>query len=458
MADRPNLVFVFPDEYRSHAMGFANQDPVITPNLDAFSKESLVFTDAVSNRPVCSPYRAMLFSGKYPHANGVLGNVNSSTVQYENYLKQDERCFSDVLHDAGYSQGYIGKLHLDPPNEDAHYTEGPRRDGRIWDSYTPPGPRRHGFDFWHSYGCCDWHNQPHYWHGDARIDQRLEVHEWSTKHETDVAVDYIENSTGWRDPEKPFSLFVSYNPPHMPFNQVPAEYVDRYGDATHEDLLTRPNVPTDERGDRARADVKNYFAMVTGVDEHFGRILAALKEQELAENTIVVFTSDHGEMMGSHGLMGKSVWYEESLNVPLIVRWPDHIKPGNDDLLIGTADLTTTLLSLTGHKDQIPSQMQGHDYAAVLLGEEANRPSSALYLETNPGWPEGGRRGVRTHRYTYVVERARDGGDTEVLHDNQEDPFQMENGAVEQAGVAAELRVEMEGWLSETGDPWKIGN
>ena len=151
----PNLVFVFPDEYRKQAMGFMNEDPVITPNLDAFAKESLVLTQALSNRPVCSPYRAMLFSGKYPHGNGVLTNCNSRTVQFENYLKDTERCFSDVLHDLGYCQGYLGKLHLDPPNEKYEYTEGPRGDGTIWDAYTPPGPRRHGFDFWYSYGCCD---------------------------------------------------------------------------------------------------------------------------------------------------------------------------------------------------------------------------------------------------------------------------------------------------------------
>ncbi|MDP7449551.1 MAG: sulfatase, partial [Candidatus Latescibacteria bacterium] len=405
--DRPNLVFVFPDEFRSQAIGRTGQDPVLTPHLDAFSRQSLVFTDAVSNRPVCSPYRAMLLSGRYPHANGVLGNVNSSTVQYDNFLRQEERCFSDVLHEAGYCQGYIGKLHLDPPNRQSHFTEGPRQDGVVWDAYTPPGPRRHGFDFWHSYGCCDWHNQPHYWHGDARIDQRLEVHEWSTKHETDVAVDYIENRTGWRDPDKPFSLFVSYNPPHMPFDQVPGEYVERYGDASHGELLTRANVPTDERGDRARRDVKNYFAMVTGVDENFGRILTALREQDLEQNTIVVFTSDHGEMMGSHGLMGKSVWYEESMVVPLMVRWPGHIAAGTDDLLIGTADLTTSLLALTGHRDRIPQLMQGHDYSRAFLGGTVARPTSALYLETHPAWPEGGRRGVRTHRHTYVAERSR---------------------------------------------------
>ncbi|MDP6040842.1 MAG: sulfatase-like hydrolase/transferase, partial [Candidatus Latescibacteria bacterium] len=88
MAKYPNLIFVFPDEYRKQAMGFMNEDPVLTPHIDRFASEGLVLTDAVSNRPVCSPYRAMLFSGQYPHANGVLGNVNSTTVQYENYLQE----------------------------------------------------------------------------------------------------------------------------------------------------------------------------------------------------------------------------------------------------------------------------------------------------------------------------------------------------------------------------------
>ena len=127
---------------------------------------------------------------------------------------------------------------------------------------------------------------------------------------------------------------------------------------------------------------------------------------------------------------------------------------GTDDLLIGTADLTSTLLSLIGHKDVIPDAMQGNDYAAGLLCEEIDRPSSALYLETNPGWPEGGRRGVRTHRYTYVVERSREGDECEILHDNQEDPYQLANVAEDQSGVVSDLKGEMEGWLRKTGDPW----
>ena len=103
----PNLVFIFPDQFRSQALGFMQQDPVITPNLDRFASESLVLTHAVSNYPVCSPYRAMLLSGKYPFSNGVIGNCYSGTIQHGIELKASECCFSDVLHDVGYSQGYI---------------------------------------------------------------------------------------------------------------------------------------------------------------------------------------------------------------------------------------------------------------------------------------------------------------------------------------------------------------
>lgn len=140
----PNLVYVFPDEFRQQALGFMGQDPVVTPNLDAFARESLVLTQAVSNCPICSPYRGMLFTGKYPISNGVVTNCYSETIPYGIELKDTERCLTDVLHDAGYHQGYIGKFHLHLPKE-AHipYTEGWRGEpgeGTFWDSYTPTRP------------------------------------------------------------------------------------------------------------------------------------------------------------------------------------------------------------------------------------------------------------------------------------------------------------------------------
>jgi len=454
----PNLVFVFPDEFRQQAIGFMNQDPVVTPNLDRFAAQSRVLTQAVSNCPICSPYRGMLFTGRYPLSNGLVNNCYSETIPYGIELQDSERCLTDVLHDAGYHQGYIGKLHLHlPKKEHIPYTEGWRGEpdkGTFWDAYTPPGPGRHGIDFWYSYGCCDQHLTPHYWTGDAPVDQRTDVTEWSVKHETDVAIDYIRNAGGaFRDPGKPFALFLAHNPPHMPFDQVPPEYLEPYADKGDAELLNRPNLTHDPTHPAFRS-VRNYFAAITGIDSQFGRLLAVLEEQDLAGDTIVVFTSDHGEMMGSHGLMGKTVWYDESLLVPFIIRWPHHISPATDDLLFSTPDIMPTLLGLMGLADDIPSQVEGKDYAAALLDQPYDRPASAYYFFSAPQFSDQpDRRGLRTDRYTFVVIRHPQ-GDELVLHDNLNDPYQCQNIADREPGVVRTLTRELNVWLGKTGDPW----
>ena len=455
----PNLVFVFPDEFRQQAIGFMDQDPVVTPNLDGFAGESLVLTQAVSNCPICSPYRGMLFTGKYPLANGLVSNCYSETIPYGIELKEDERCLTDVLHDASYHQGYIGKFHLHLPKaEHIPYTEGWRGEpgeGTFWDSYTPPGPGRHGIDFWYSYGCCDQHLTPHYWTGDAPVDQRIDVSEWSVKHETDVAIDYIRNAGGtFRDPKKPFALFIAHNPPHMPFDQVPPEYLASYANKDTAELLNRPNLTGDE-DHPAYGSVRNYFAAITGIDQQFGRLLAVLDEENLADDTIVVFTSDHGEMMGSHGLMGKDVWYDESLLIPFMIRWPGEIIPGREDLLFSTPDMMPTLLGLMGLVETVPATVEGLDYASVFLGQPCDRPSSAFYFFSAPQFPgRPERRGVRTDRYTFVVIRHAQ-GDEFVLHDNLNDPYQCENIAEQRPDLVRSLIRELNDWLIKTNDSWQ---
>jgi N-acetylglucosamine-6-sulfatase len=386
----------------------------------------------------------------------VLTNCNSDTLPHGNELIAEDRCISDILHDGGYSLGYIGKLHLYCPREENYpYTEGRRGNGVAWDAYTPPGPLRHGFDFWHSYGCCDWHFDPHYWVGDARVDERIEPKKWSVEHEADVAVDYIRNADGrHRDPDKPFALFVAHNPPHMPFHEVPERYVAQYDGKTAADLLTRPNVRLEGTAEQAAKHVKNYFAAVTGIDEQFGRILQALDDEGLTENTIVVFSSDHGEMMGSQGRMHKDVWYDESLLMPFIIRWPAAIRSGRDDLLLSVPDILPTLLGLMGLGDAAPDDVQGTDYSGALLGREVERPTSALYLNCNYSDPAGGLRGLRTHRYTFVADRNGE-GERLLLYDNVTDRYQMTNIAPDRPDVVASLRAEMAGWLRRTGDPWR---
>jgi len=452
---RPNILFVICDELRAQAVPPTREDPTVTPNLDRFAGEALALTDMVATSPVCSPYRALLLSGRYPHANGVLENCNSDQEGTANYLKPEEVCFTDVLAAHRYQCGYIGKWHLDHPDPASYaYTEGRRRDGRVWDSFTLPGPGRHGCAFWYAYGVYDNHFYPHYWSGDGGIEERIDVHQWSVRHETDVAIDYLRNTAGQRDPEAPFCLVVSHNPPHMPFNRVPAEYRRAYSTLGPERLLNRGNVSLQGQGAQAAEAVEGYFAAVTGIDEQFGRLLACLEEQGLADDTIVVFSADHGEMMGSHGRIGKGVWCEESLRIPFLLRWPGRVEPRHDNLLMGGADIHPTLLGLAGLAEAIPPQVQGTDYAPLLRGQPMPRPTSAFYLMLGNAHPELGHRGIRTHGHTFV--RIREPGAAEhlILHDNRADPCQLRNAAADNPALVRELATELDGWLERTGDPW----
>lgn len=425
MEKHRNLLFVFPDEFRPYSMGFLGRERVITPTLDAFSKEAVTLTNAISSFPVCSPYRAMLFSGKYPYRNGVIGNCRSANGAIG--LPEDIVTLSDRLAAAGYSAGYIGKWHLQAPRPgDERYGEGPRRDGVVWDTYTPPGAGRHGFDFWYSYGCCDNHNHPHYWTGDDPIDRPVRVNEWSTIHETDVAIDYLRNTNGQRDPGKPFALFVAPNPPHMPFAQVPQQYRQLYADRMPEELATWENL-TETGMDKIHHDIQNYFAMISGVDDQFGRLLTALDETGLADDTVVIFTSDHGDMMGSHGLVRKSHWYNESLLVPFLIRHPDATGPGRrDDALLPTVDLFPSILGLLGLPEAIPEGLDGRDYSERILNGTGPSRQEALYMQILPTECHNGKRGIKTERYTYAIEKT-DGQVDHYCIDNLQDEHQLHN-------------------------------
>jgi arylsulfatase A-like enzyme len=457
---QPNIVYVFCDELRQAAVGCYGQDPVLTPHLDRFAAQSLVLTHCVSNQPVCTPYRGMLFTGRYPFSTGLYTNCNSNSPVH---LDDGERCLSDVLADHGYALGYIGKLHLHKPTEEcARYGEGPRGNGLVWDAFTPAGPARHSFEFWHSYGCCDRHLDPHYWTSDGPIDQPVKPREWSVKHETDVAVEYIRNADGQhRDPNKPFMLMVSHNPPHMPFDQVPEEYAAPFRDKPVDELLNRGNVQY-RNAEHTQREAANYFGAVHGIDAQFQRILDALDEQGLSDNTIVIFTSDHGEMMRSYDRIGKNIWYDESLLVPWLIRWPGHIAARRDDLLFGAIDIYPTLLGLIGLADAAPDNLEGNDRSGIMRGEGGDRPTSAFYLwpilgrEAGP-WQFDSARGLRTHRHTFILGRTEEGSEMIVLHDNVADPYQLHNAAAAQPEVAAELRSELERWLERTNDPWTRG-
>lgn len=453
----PNLLFILADQWRGQALGFLGHEKVQTPCLDALARQSLVFTEAVSNYPVCSPYRGMLLSGQYPFRNGVYSNCNSRTTPFGCELKRSTRCWSDVLAERGYSLAYIGKWHLESPRKPfvVSYNNKPNF---AWNEWTPPA-RRHGFAFWHAYNTFDQHLRPEYWETSMSRDERLKVDRWGPEHEADVAIEFLKNIGGrTRHPDRPFAMVVSMNPPHMPYGQVPQRYIDRYEGVTTAELLGgRPDLmPADSRRGRyTRRNFRLQYAMMTGVDEQIGRILTVLEDLGLAADTIVVFTSDHGDCIGLQGEISKNNHYELAMRIPLIVRWKGVLPARRDDLLISVPDLYPTLLGLMGASDAVPEQVQGIDHAELFRTGEGPRPTSQLYMWCPPGEIAAGKRGVRTQRYTLVINRRPDKPEEIVLRDRIEDPYQMKNYADARPEVVRALRHDqLVPLLKRIGDPW----
>ena len=431
------------------------EDPAFTPNLDGFAARSLNLTHACSTRPLCSPHRAMLMTGKYYVSNGVWTNCTSRYPGME--LKRDEECLTDALKKAGYDIAYIGKWHLESPHP-PYVPSGNNRGKVKWEEWTPP-ERRHSVDFWHAYNTWDNHYRPHYWTNDSTREKRVEVRKWSPIHETDVALRFLENEGGrLRDPDKPFALFLAFNPPHMPYGLVPEEYKELYRSFPIEYLANRKSVDLESGSPGARLikrSLRNYFAMITGVDAQFGRVLAALKKLGLEDDTVVVFTSDHGNCLGYHDKVSKNNPYDESFRVPFLIRWPGRIRPRRDDLLLATPDIYPTLLDLLGRKDLVPAAVQGVSHARLFLEERGPRPASTLYCGPYQGTPSLGERGVRTHRYTLVIRKSPNRPPSTTLFDNQADPYQLENIAPKSPALVDELtRKHLLPWLRKIGDPW----
>lgn len=461
--EKPNLLFIFPDQMRNAAIGINNQDPVYTPNLDQLAKEGILLSNAIANFPLCSPSRAMLMTGKLPYNNSVLTNANSKRYKFDNSWQRSDISFSDVLVENGYDAGYVGKLHLTSPPPISG------KDSVIWDAFTPKEDR-HNFNFWYAYGTFDEHYNPHYWVNDAKKDELKYVNEWSPEHEANVIIDYIKNQNDTiRNRQKPFALFWSINPPHPPYHYVPEKYLEHYKDKTLEELLVRANVDleadanelefhngaTRGRTNLAKEQVRNHFAMVTGVDDQIGRVLKVLQEQGLDKNTIIVISSDHGEMMGSHGLMSKNIWFEEAINVPFIIKWPEKIKAGQKtDILLGTPDIMPTLLNMMGATEGIPNDLDGKDLSSLLLTETGEKPEYALYYFIEEGKPASGHRGIRTYENTFVVTVDDADQVRKFLYDNVNDPYQMVNLIGKDSQTEEKLYSELMAALKKKKDPW----
>lgn len=421
---RPNVLFIQPDQHRGTIMGCAGDEQVSTPNLDRLAAEGIHFTHCVSSSPVCSPFRGTIQTGLYPHTHGVVRN---------NLLLDPKlTTFAEIFAAAGYATGYIGKWHLDggiPDEQPGGFIE--------------PGARRQGWQQWHGYEKS--HEYFDVWeYDDNREKTPVEGYDWEPTWHTDMALDFAKRN---HEAGKPWLYYIAYGPPHLP-EQCPQNFMDLYepeGFVLPPDLAGKLS-PDQEQSLRKTLQV--YYGQVTAIDFEIGRLIHGLKKLGIDKDTIILYTSDHGDRLGSHAdmfagkLRGKSSPYATAFRIPLIVRWPGRINPRQKcRALVNSVDITPTLLELAGL--DIPKNMQGDSMASWCL-KGKGKENEAVYFSAS-GW-----RAVWDGRYIFSPV-----GKYEVLYDHQEDPYETTNlmDSPEHGDVRTQMCRLLEEFAEKTDDP-----
>lgn len=494
MPDRPNILFIHTDEQRVDSLGCYGNETVSTPAIDRLSETGVTFDEGHCTHPLCSPSRASLLTGRYPSANGVWRNG----IPLD---EAEETTIAQLLNDAGYETGLVGKAHFTPYNGDpAVHAESVHTrsvdDDECWEYWEEFSGPYYGFEdvrmtLFHGplertgghYGLWLENNHADSKHlfeqSEALADTDPALNSWksavplelhSSTWVADQTIDFIENS----DDESPFFAWVGFPDPHFPYNP-PEPYCHRYEpddvplpDDPNGEVWENRDVPRyieyhlDEKygvdfreldESQQREIVAHTYAMVDLVDDSVGRILDALEDAGRDENTVVVFTSDHGDWLGDHGLFQKGVPHTRDLTrIPWIVRWPDVSIPGRRvDSPTSQVDLVPTLLDAAGV--DVPYGVQGESLRPVLSGEKESVRPFAYVEHRHEGYrrdsnlvrnPRDDTSGgamqdiinwsaedihIKTiyaddHRLSYVTGVPQEYGE---LFDHREDPHEMEN-------------------------------
>ncbi|WP_422083602.1 sulfatase-like hydrolase/transferase [Ulvibacterium sp.] len=401
-------MLVLSDQHSYDMLGAYGNDQVITPNLDQFAKEGIRFNNAISNQPVCTPFRGIIMSGMHPLKNGAF--VNDTPL-----LPNKSKLLGQILKENGYQTAYIGKWHL----------LGGDRDRPI-----PKDEMRYGFDTLLTNNChVDFRpGKAFFWNDN---DEKEYFKEWEVYGQTQQALNYLDRM----NPDRPFALIVSWHPPHDWGKQLGEDGQLHYRYDTIEELMTmydhdsillRPGLePTVDR----RRMYHGHMAMISGVDIAFGMLMEKLKEIGAEANTLTVFTSDHGDMLESFDAeLPKQYPHDYSLRVPLLMKFPPKIKPDSEtDFLIGALDYMPTILGLLNIKTE--SDFDGADRSLAILNNEKN-PKDHIpiwnYQRNAPGnrnW-----RGVVTKDFTFAMDNEQEFNPlVEVLFDRKNDPGQLNN-------------------------------
>ena len=442
---KPNVIWIFGDQHRAQALSYRSDPNVFTPNIDNLARSGMRFDSAVSGAPWCTPFRGALLTGCYPHQNGAIRTPSA--------LDPSLLTIADPFNEAGYHTAYVGKWHLDGSNQREHYV---------------PPERRGRFSYWMGYENNNNQNECYIYGTDSETPERLPGYE--TDALTDLFIQHLKSHVGARDEYQPFFAVLSVQPPHDPF--VAPTNPDYGTRRIHPaDIQLRPNVPEVVWIRRQAAiDLAGYYAMIENLDYNLGRIRQALTQMGVDRETYVIFFSDHGDMLGSHGQEGKSAPWEESIRIPFIVGkvgGPDNMRVGVTDAVLNHVDIAPTTLGLCGLP--VTPEMVGHDYSGHCIRLDAPEYSSpperdqepdSAYLQqiprkmhshsVNKAW-----RGVVTRDgWKYVCTPGNDW----LLFNTAEDPYEQANYVYDRFFQRQKERCHalLARWIEATGDTFAL--
>lgn len=438
MTQRPNVLVVLCDQLRRDALGCYGDVDAVTPHLDALAAAGVRFTAASSTYPICVPFRFTMMTGHTAHSRLVPG------IEWR--MSPAERTLADEFNDAGYETIYVGKWHLDG---------GHGRMGSAEQTNRTPVHRAYQ-GRWQKWLGFELRNGPHdtwYFEDDDPLPRRIDGYQ--TDGLFDLAMDHLRR----RDGNRPFHLVLSVEPPHPPY-EAPA---DLEADWRDRDITLPPNFEAADEAARKRllAQRRTYYAMIENLDANVGRLRTFLTEQDLADDTVLLFLSDHGELLGAHGLSSKQRPFEESVGIPLIIadpRRPERVGVTCDEPTC-TEDLFPTFLGLAGltPRDDLP----GCDLTPLVHGAVDRLPRDGVQLEfvaelraSQPFYDEVWR-GFRSRRYKYTVKGDKNGAQPWQLFDLQIDPYEMANLVDDEAHqeTAAQHHAWLRARMQETVDP-----
>lgn len=449
---RPNILFVMVDEMRSDVMGCAGNQMVKTPNLDRFAAEGVRFTNSFTVAPICGPSRKSFFTGRYAHTHGVLENSDTPNI--------GELDLPLILKHYGYETAISGKLHYWPEEFSwgfdkfwSYRSEGPGE----FESY-PQYLKRNNISLKVEVGSCPYPNDPL---GKDIGKYTCKKEELETYWITDRSIEYIK---GRKADDKPFFLFTSFLLPHSP-SRTTEPYFSMYDPNS----IVAPHIPDERKEERAlrisgkskgspRHTVDNeemvrhltaiYYSHVTQVDDNIGRLMNAIKELGLDKNTIIIFTADHGNMLGDLGRWFKGVMYEGSTRIPLMIKTPKNNAFSNYatggktiDRLVENIDVMPTLMELAGIN--IPNGIEGVSMVPLLKGEKVNWKDE-IFAERNSMM-------YRTIDYKIIkVPGKKSGEDTYEFYDMKNDPKELSNliNIGSYSSLIKEFKNKLEQWQS----------